>query len=514
MPFGANVLIPILITLGLHPWAHANNSNRPIAERGALKRLDWAIELKTIEDLRSTVAQQPLGDTVDCTITTPSEVKPSYVVFTNPNGVICRILDLGFPNAKQWVSALLSADSNIDPTLSEQAQILSALPLARNANAWVQALNPNGSNAPDRLLFSELPNAPTTQTALPAEFLALLKWSLESQNAFATLATPTLEEIYQSTEIVFDPTKNVYQVLLNFDFLPIFGPVVLYDRTVPYLPWLNGTLRSAFFSILYQSLSLVPNRTAAEIIAIGLEDLHDQFNIIELSRVRALQSNFAKSTDVVWTLSGQDTTTLLPLFLRMFQGEKLGFHHFKDAGRFVHQTTLRNLKTRSDQTFSELALDHTDCNPTALSGSQLIGVAACETDGRVVSLTHRVSALFSDLGPNIVFRPSEPTRVFYNKLTRYLASTGARLSSVFAIPRFISSRVSFALKSYAMDTLLLEAEIANEHILSDEAPESIRGQIMANTLSPLMEKDRESFLNLVEFNRQSLKNSIHKREGN
>lgn len=463
----------------------------------------------------------------------------SYAIESTTNGAICKMYDMGFPHlmlafrkgqTQENFSHIRIRSASEQEVLSykdDEDSITVALdqlrPLSKSDidNSWISEIDfnthriqRNSNGLPQRFKLSEIKGfrvlnfSSHEKSTLKA---LLIRAGADSHQVENFTETP--KQALGQIEFILDPIKNIYKVALDFDFLPISGPISQIDHSIQYRSWVQSQIRSVVLSAVLRIAQPLSGTVAGRLLVVALTDTFEVIDLtyqshlaqLEMTLQLALQGKV--STDLsptelqnsLYLVHAQSTDVITQIILAKAQGKQVDFNNLYSFGKDRSLSDFRARKTLSDRHYSELSLGK-QCQLKEV-GRYL---ASCDQTGRVYSLLDRVSFLFWDLGPTTSLRMDQPRRVQIQRSGAYLLATAVQMAPRF-LPNFVISQVVSALKNYALSGAVTESMMVAEHTQQEQSLGEMGDVIMKSQVNPLMPRSTTSLDLVIQKNWQILK---------
>lgn len=276
------------------------------------------------------------------------------------------------------------------------------------------------------------------------------------------------------SKIRFDwnEARRVFDVFLEFDFLPLVGPIDLVDYNTQYKLLVERTVRSVFARAFGRLADFVPNLTARALVKLALaesfqfmEDLYN-YHLAELEDTLRMNLAGTIKTDIAakdlekgLNLAFIPRISLVTEYvMAKAQGKALSLTALDKTAYQVRYRLEKNRVALNENLHSRLVLK-TGCDLEPLFDSFVI----CRKDGQAKSvyslMSENVIYRFPQGAPEI-FNFAFPAKVLSKRLASYLMATGLQAFTT-PIPGFINNELVKTLKRIASSGMADEAYLLN-----------------------------------------------------
>lgn len=479
-----------------------------------------------------------------CVATSTAELSKRFMATRDANGKLCKIYDLSFPTlstlfAKKPASTLRIKKANLDDyrnflygkvgELEGREFLEQEITQKDLQNSWYGQLKfkPNRNLRVHRdgviesFQFSDVEMF-SQKIAFNQEQKKYLRSMLSSMGAERSSTENFINNprnFLENITFEYDSLKRAYEVFLDFDFLPIRGPIASVDHDLQYRGWMQKQIRrlvlSAINKLLQPASLTVTGRIATVVIndAFELIEMTYDFQRAQLDQVIRMALAGTITTplsqkelqDSLYLLYVQDSQTVVAIIQKLIQTGTASIDNLYPYGKAASIQSYNMKVSLSDSNFSklyyELACDLKD-----------IGYffARCDGGDEVYSTLSESKFLFWNMGQTKIINLAKPWEVYTKRMMAYLLAGGVEVF-LMNFPDWITSNVISALKGYATAGVIDEA-----YVVSDIYEKSSRGlrvtnferetylNIMDKNFIPFLPKSEESLNNVVATHRRML----------
>lgn len=346
------------------------------------------------------------------------------------------------------------------------------------------------------------------------------EYDLPSDDPLSILANdPT--KILSKIKINWDEVNKVYQVLLDFDFFPISGPVVLVDYKKPYAYAVNKIIRDVVFKILNKMITLIPNPTTQRLVSIAVTDVFDFLEMTYDHHLNSLEDTLrlnlsgklkteVSSKDLTLALNilyASKSSLLAQYLVSVVSGQPFSLDKIADIGK----TTRFDSEKRRDSTRANLNSDlywNKGCNMSLVH--DYFGLCSKNASSYAVySLLSEREVVFWSLGATPTYYFKYPVAVPLSRYVSWLLSVAARIKPL-PINSTINNQLVSILKKFAKDGMLDEAYLSNYFYESkklgniDELGSKLLPILYIQNFIPWIPKTEKMEDSIIEANRKLL----------
>lgn len=280
------------------------------------------------------------------------------------------------------------------------------------------------------------------------------------------------KSIFSKIKIDWDEVNKVYQVLLDFDFFPISGPVTLVDYKRPYSYIVNKIARDVIHKVISKVIASVPNSTTQRIVSVAIDDVFDFLEMTYDYHLNALEDTLRLNisgklkTDVsikdlnsaLYIIYASRSSLLAQYLVSLITGQTFSLDKIEEIGR---QEKFNSEKLR-DSTRANLNSDlywNKGCSMSLVH--DYFGLCSKKgANSAVYSLLSERQIVFWSLGATPVYYFKYPIAVPLSRYVSWLLSIGARVKPL-PINATINNKLVDILKSFSKDGMLDESYLIN-----------------------------------------------------
>ncbi|MCB0369517.1 MAG: hypothetical protein KDD45_08720 [Bdellovibrionales bacterium] len=504
--------------------------------------------------------------TVGCVDTRKMTFANKYVMSFDEQGAPCRIYDLSFPNiqalftrkkvtqvpvrkitSKDYLNLLDGNLNAINRTNYEYQKIFNPLVAARGS--WVSKLKfkyqptvvpgskggVNEVGLPQSFSLADLNigdnfhfNKETIQQAqiLLADLKKVeLQSGINSGNGIAseyfTQVMNKPETILQGIRFNWNDLDKVYDVVLEADFLPIKGPVVLVDYQRQYKFAVEKMFRGFLSSALESLTRVIANPIMSSVVNVVVTDAFEQLELMYDYQMLQLEdslktiskdekSEIAKAVlpeKALNILYGQRSDLFSSYILSVVQKKEFDWQSFDKLGRTARYNNEKQRQIMMGKMNSKLVLEK-KCQVDFFEDY----FAICSKDSQqnaIYSLISDQALLNKDFGAPMIYRYARPYETSVVRGLTWVLSAALRVVGL-PLSRTITYQVDSILKGYMRAGLLDEALLRNKLYTEGqkgnltENKQSILKWLYIQNLNPFLPKSSVSENNLITINKQLL----------
>ena len=277
--------------------------------------------------------------------------------------------------------------------------------------------------------------------------------------------------ILSKIKINWNDLEKVYDVFIDFDFLPIKGPVHLVDYKRPYDMAVNKIIRSLVFKVVTSLATYIPEPTTQRIVKVVLTDIGEfmdmtydyRFNALEdtlrmnIEGKIATQVTPAEAKKAMNILFANESSLLTQYLSSLITGQTFDLNKMEEIGNQARYNAEKQRKNTAANINSDLYWG--GCDMSQIHG--YFGV--CKKKGEnfgLYSLLSERKVFIWTLGASPIHYYKVPVSVPLMRYTSWLLSMGARI-----IPLPISSKITgqlvSILKNFAKSGMIDEAFLLN-----------------------------------------------------
>lgn len=480
-----------------------------------------------------------------------------YVLTYDEQGQPCRIYDLSFPNFKAGLRALsyfklplrklASKDyldaldnnweswnqkqefyrNNFSPRTEANQSFLAQLTFKNNIDyVFGSKVWPGDTGIPKQFTLNDLNFSPTQvsqKTKQQIESLLLsLKASGENSPWIQILASLTQqpELFFKAFQFKWNDAQKVFDVLLDADFFPISGPVVLVNFQAQHKIMIEKLFRQALGEILSQSTRLIPHKLISAIVQVAIDDTFEQIEFLysyQLNRLEMALKNIDSSkvadddkniltSRALNIVFGQKTDLLQNYLMSVAQKQEFDWQAIEKLGAKTAYSIEKQRQVTLDKVHSRLVLER-KCSTSIFDDY----FAVCSINGQqdgVYSLISEQSFAIKNLGAPLIYRFKRPYEVAAVRGGTWILSAALRIFGL-PISRMVTGKLNSILKDFFQAGLLDEAFLQTKLVSNQSALASIQSGSVLNwlyiqNLNPFLPKSPGSERDLIEVNKSIL----------
>lgn len=456
-----------------------------------------------------------------CVAASTVELSKRFMATRNVNGELCRIYDLSFPTLSSLFASKPSSTLRIKkPTLEDYRNFLNNKVGEVEGRRFLE--EELTKNDLDGSWYSKLKFKPNRNLRMNADgviqsfsfrdvemFDKKIAFNQEQRKYLTKMlkgygATDSSVENFinnpkrflEGMEFEYSTLKRAYEVFLDFDFLPISGPVTSVDHDLQYRGWLQKQIRSLVLSAINKLLEPVTVSMTGRIANVVINDAFEMIEmtydfqraqleqVIRMALEGTIQTPLTRKElqDSLYLLYVQDSGTVVAIIQQLIQTGTASIDNLYPYGKAASIQSYNLKISTSDSNFSKLYYE---------LGCDLKDIgyffARCDGGDEVFSTLSESSFLFWNLGMTKIINLASPWEVVTKRTVSYLLSGAVRVF-LMNFPDWITSNVISALKGYALAGVMDEA-----YVVSDIYEKSARGMRVTNF-------ERETYLNIIDKN--------------
>lgn len=426
-------------------------------------------------------------------------ITENYLASFNENKQICGIYDLSFPTLRSLTTKAPVTELRVSkPTLTDYKIFLNDDAHLSDAERFLEEdiviegswysklkfkkgrnLRLNEDGVYEAFSFSDLESFSASMKFNTQEKRALKDLLHSADRVDQRAANAFIENprsVLESMNFEYDSVKKAYKVFLDLDFLPLNGPVKFSDHKLQYRAWMQKQIRSivlsAFNRFLRPVSATLTGRIASVVIteAFNFVEMTYEFQRLKLEKTLRLALDNRFETNVsdedleksLYLLFVQDSSVLINIVMELVQTGQADLDNLYSIGKTSALRVYQMRNSMSDRFFSQMQYEK-NCNLVAVG----YHFAKCENSSSLYSLISETSLFFWSFGNPKVLNLNSPWEVFSKRTASYLLA-GAVDVNFLSFPRWISSQVSQALKSYALSGVLDEAIVVSDLLATDQ----------------------------------------------
>lgn len=270
----------------------------------------------------------------------------------------------------------------------------------------------------------------------------------------------------------WEPVERVYQIFVDFDFLPISGPIAMVDYQVQYKLAVEQILRSVVERALGSLTRLIPEPTARRIVQVALADTFEFVGMMydyQINRfidtfeqglagrlpTSVARADLEKALNIVYAQRGG---LLVQYILSRATGGTLDLENLDKLGRSVRYTENRNRRAMFDTIHSRLVLEK-GCEMEI--HHDFFGVCNKPSGKKYLySMLSEQNVLFWNLGAPMLQDYQMRSKVLLKRGTSWLLSAAARVFPL-PLPAFLVDQLVSIAKGVAKAGAMDEAYLLN-----------------------------------------------------
>jgi len=332
--------------------------------------------------------------------------------------------------------------------------------------------------------------------------------------------------ILSKIKINWNDLEKIYEVFIDFDFLPIKGPVHLVDYNRPYDMAANSIIRSLVFKVLNTLSGAIPEPTTQKIVKVVLNDVSEFLDLTYKLHLNALEDTLRLNIDGkvatsipqaeakrALNLVHASKSSLLTQYLTsLISGQTFDIMKMEEIGNQARFQTEKQRNSTSANLNSNLYWNN-GCDMSQIHSYY----GLCKKEGQnfgLYSLLSERKVLFWSLGASPIYYFKSPAAVPLIRYTSWLLSLGARIAPL-PINSLITNQLVSILKSFATTGIDDEAYLLNYYTelkYSNNAPDAMGVQIMpylyAQNIVPWMPKTEKWENAVINGNGELLKKLV------
>ncbi len=484
-----------------------------------------------------------------------------YVLTRDSAGKPCRIYDLSFPNLKTLLSAkktlqvpvqkLKSRDylnwldgnySAIEQSREQFRQRFNPLQVAKES--WIAKLKfrikPSaipGSQA--SLLENGLPRSfriadldigqyrfdAQTQNEIQGFLSELQNYRSTSPEAateaeYMTKVLKTPESFLQGIRFDWNELEKVYDVVLDGDFLPFAGPVILVDYQTQYKYAVEKLFRSILSSGIQSLSRFIPNKMIANSVETLVTDAFEQIEMAYSYQMLQLEDTLrtaslgrsdiginAEDTGRAFNiLHGQRTDLFTTYILAVAQGKPFDWTAFETMGKASRYNVEKQRDILMSKQNSKLVLDK-KCQTEFVKDY----FAVCTIGGKkdaIYSLISDQTVINKSFGPPLLYRYQRPYEASLRRGGTWALSLALRIFGV-NIARQAVVQLEPVLKGFMNSGILDEALMRNSFSTQQRSGTALNAEesqllqwLYIQNLNPFLPKSMISEDNVIAANKK------------
>lgn len=424
-----------------------------------------------------------------------AKFKTSY----DADGKPCRIYDLSFPTllgtgktVKHLASIPLKKyepvvydkwlDGDFEYVTNKTQDYINSFTPNTYRNSWVarlpfkKSMNKNKSGYVKSFYLSDIQ---LRRFAFTADQKRQLNELFASQKGNASL--DKMQEFVENPEaflgkikLNWNDLKKVYEVFLEFDFLPLRGPVALVDYNAQYKFMVERMIRSTVQKALLFITKPIPNKNVSRLITLainesfGFLDMAYMYHLNQLENTLRLNLEAVVPTEVSKSdidkgmniLFASQESILTQYIMGLATGQPVDLDRLDVMGKAARYTAEKTRRNTMRTLFSNLTIKK-KCEMKVVS--RYFGECINESNDRFLySLLASHKVLIWDLGATKLHNYQSPGRIALMRKSAYLLSSALNIFRITLVPAFITDQLVSILKDYSLNGVLEEGVMLNE----------------------------------------------------
>jgi hypothetical protein len=277
------------------------------------------------------------------------------------------------------------------------------------------------------------------------------------------------EDILQLIQLVWNEKDKVYEVLVDFDFLPLKGPATLIHYDIQYKLAVERMVRQLLLKGLNMAIGLIPEPIAQNVVRIAINDSFEMLDhlyayqlasleqelsdAIKFNRLPGLDANqLNKGLNLIFV---QDANILSEIVTSSMLGTGFkGFDRLDLMGQKLRYAENKARRIQMGRNYNYLAREK-NCQLTQIHEY----FVSCKTQKShtLHSLLSEEKLAFIQFGPTQIHDYRMPAKILLKRSTSWLLSAGIRMFDIPLIPSFVENQVIGVLKGFALSGLFEEA---------------------------------------------------------
>ncbi len=424
-----------------------------------------------------------------------SKFKTSYDADGNP----CRTYDLSFPTlmgAKSGINKLASIpltkyepeaylkwlEGDFDHIASKTQQYISSFSTATYRNSWAaklpfkKNLAKNKSGIVKSFYLSDLEMKKFSFTTRQKRDLAKLFATSNKGSALNNMQVFVNNPNAFLNKIKFDwnDLSKVYDVFVEFDFLPLKGPVVLVDYNAQYKFVVEKMIRTTMQKALIFIAKKIKNKNANRVVQLainesfGFLDMAYTYHLNQLENTLRLNLEGTLPTDVSkltinkgMNIVFASQESLITQYLTgLITGQAIDLERLDKMGKVSRYTVEKQRRSTMKNLFSALTLKK-KCEMTVVN--RYFGECVTEnSDKFLYSLLSSHKVLIWDFGATKIHNYQSPKKIAMLRKSAYLLSSALAIFKIQLVPDWITNQLVTILKDYSLNGAVEEGVMLNE----------------------------------------------------
>ncbi len=312
------------------------------------------------------------------------------------------------------------------------------------------------------------------------------------------------ERLLSSIRFDWNELEKVFDVFLEFDFLPLSGPIDLVDYNIQYKLAVEGLIRSVIYKAVNYLLDYVPVPASKDIIRLAFTEVFDFLDMMYDYHVNQMEDTLQLNLDSIIRpeISGPATlrasqilfanrASLVNEYINsIITGEPINLDEFYKVGKRVKYQTEKARKVLLAKLNSDLVLNK-GCEVDLHHDY----FGACKISGKVEALYSLMSEhnlYFWELGAPMSHYYKVPVAITLKRNVSWLLSVGLRAFPV-PVPDFIIGELVGILKGFAQAGMQDEAYLLN-YMLELKRSNNYEDEFSKYHVSWLFEQNYNPFL--------------------
>ena len=334
---------------------------------------------------------------------------------------------------------------------------------------------------------------------------AMQYWQMVSENP---------QQLLENIRFDWNELRQVYEIALEGDFLPLNSPVAMIDFQRPHKPAVESIIRNLMFALLRNVANFIPEPTVKQVMTIALDDLQTTMNATYEYHLMLLENRIAHAhrtgqfanmdaamADKIVQLAYAPKADIVTGFIQAaMQGRTMDWSKVEDLARRARYTAVKQREVMIGRAHSHLVLSK-GCQ------TQIVDryFAICHKEGQpyaMHSLLSMTQLWFWNLGAPAVYYFDRPRQVEMMRKGAWLLSVGVRMVT-FPIPGIIRSELYRGLQTYWLAGLTDEAML-RDHFAVTRAEPDMRDQLYRQAALPFSSQSAEQEQRVIQQNMSAL----------
>lgn len=424
-----------------------------------------------------------------------AKFKTSY----DADGRPCRIYDLSFPtllgsgkSIKRLASIPLKKyepevydkwlDGDFEYVTNKTQEYINSFTPATYRSSWVARLpfkNSVTKNKSGYVKSFYLSDIKLRRFAFTRDQKRQLNELFATQKGNASLAklqqfVDHPEKLLGKIKLNWNDLKKVYEVFLEFDFLPLRGPVALVDYNAQYKFMVERMIRSTMQKAFLFITNRVTSGNVNRLISLGINesfgflDMAYMYHLNQLENTLRLNLEAVVPTEVskadidkgMNILFASQESILTQYIMGLATGQPVDIDRLDVMGKAARYTAEKNRRNTMRTLYSNLTIKK-KCQMKVVS--RYFGECINESNDRFLySLLASHKVLIWDLGATKLHNYQSPGRIALMRKSAYLLSSALNIFRISFVPSFITDQLVSILKDYSLNGVLEEGVMLNE----------------------------------------------------